>query len=112
MAIWQFVLDLVPASAANVGGVAAARMSREQLDAIAVNFSSADTEALFAQLATLLPEKPSWSPRLRIWGDEKTDDIQIGLNGQAIEDVRFRLNVGELSLPLIGGICALASRLN
>ena len=112
MAIWQFVLDLVPASAANVGGVAAARMSREQLDAIAVNFSSADTEALFAQLATLLPEKQSWSPRRRIWGDEKTDDIQVGLDGQAIEGVRFRLDLGELSLPLIGGICALARRFN
>lgn len=110
MAIWQFVLDLIPASAANIGGVPAARMSREQLDAIALAFSSADTEGLFAQFETLLPEKQSWSSRLRIWGDEPTDDIQVGLDGQVIEDVRFRLNVGELSMPLVGGICALARR--
>jgi len=110
MALWQFVLDLVPASAATVAGMPAARMSREQLDAIAMNFSSAEAEALFAQLEKLLPEKQSWSSRLRIWGDEATDDIQVRLDEQAIEDVRFRLNVGELSLSLVGGICAVARR--
>lgn len=112
MALWQFVLDLVPASAANVAGVVAARLSREQLDAVALAFSSADAEALFAKLGTLLPEKQSWSSRLRIWGDEKTDDIQVGLRGNAIEDVRFRVNVGQLSLPLVGDICTLARHFN
>ncbi|ULR43422.1 hypothetical protein [Rhizobium sp. K102] len=41
-------------------------------------------------------------------GDEKTDDVQIGFRGTIIEDVQFRLNVGDLSLPLVGRICALA----
>lgn len=83
-------------------------MSREQLDDIDLRFSDADTEVLFARLGALLPEKKSWSASLRIWGDEKTDDIQVGFDGLAIEDVQFRLNVGDLCLPLIGGICDLA----
>lgn len=108
MAVWQFVIDLIPASSARVAGVTAARMSREQLDEIDLRFSDADAEVLFARLGTLLPEKKSWSASLRIWGDEKTDDIQVGFDGHAIEDVQFRLNVADLCLPLVGGICALA----
>lgn len=112
MAAWQFVLDLVPASAAVVAGVPAARMSREQLDAAPLGLSSADTVMLFAQVDALLPEKKSWSVRLRIWGDEETDDIQIGLSDEVAEDVRFRLDVSRLSLHLVGGICGLARHFN
>lgn len=101
-------MDLIPASAANVAGVPAARMSREQLDEIGLNFSSVETESLVCRFEALLPEKKSWSDTLRIWGDEKTDDVQVGLDGQMIEDVRFRINVANLSLSLVGGICALA----
>lgn len=39
MARWQFVLDLIPSSVATVNGVVAARMSRDQLDAIELKFS-------------------------------------------------------------------------
>lgn len=108
MAVWQFVIDLIPASSARVAGVTAARMSREQLDEIDLGFSNFDAEVLFARLGRLLPEKKSWSARLRIWGDEKTDDIQVGFDGHTIEDIQFRLNVADLRLPLVGGICDLA----
>jgi len=83
-------------------------MSREQLDEIDLGFSNFDAEVLFARLGRLLPEKKSWSARLRIWGDEKTDDIQVGFDGHTIEDIQFRLNVADLRLPLVGGICDLA----
>lgn len=83
-------------------------MSREQLDEIDLGFSNADAEVLFTRLDTLLPERKSWSANLRIWGDEKTDDIQVGFDGQAVENVQFRLNVGDLRLTLVGGICDLA----
>lgn len=108
MAVWQIVLDLIPASSAHIAGVAAARMRREQLDEIRPGFSDADAEVLFTRLGTLLPEKKSWSTSLRIWGDEKTDDFQVGFDGQVIEDIQFRLDVADLSLPLVGGICELA----
>lgn len=108
MAAWQFVIDLIPASSARVAGVTAARMSREQLDEIDLAFSNADAEVLFAKLDSLLPEKKSWSASLRIWGDEKTDDIQVGFDGHSIDNIQFRLNVADLGLPLVGGICDVA----
>lgn len=83
-------------------------MSRQQLDELSLAFSNADAKILFARFDMLLLEKKSWSNGLRIWGDEQTDDIQVGFDGQQIEDIRFRLNVADLSLPLIGGICDLA----
>lgn len=83
-------------------------MSRDQLDAISLGFSNADAEVLFDRLGSILPEKKSWSASLRIWGDEKTDDIQVGFDGQNIEDIRFRLNVADLFLPLVGAICDLS----
>lgn len=68
MAPWQFVLDLIPSSAANVNGVVAARMSRDQLDAIELNFSQATIDAIVDNVGMMLPEKQSWTPSLRIWG--------------------------------------------
>lgn len=108
MAVWQFVCDLIPASAATVNGVAAVRMSGEQLDGIALNFSQSNAEAIVERVGMLLPEKRSLVAGLRVWGDEKTDDVQIAFCGAEIEQVQFRLTVAGLSLPLVVGICALA----
>jgi len=111
MALWQFVFDLIPSSAAAVSGVVAARMNRDQLDAIELNFSKQTIDAIFERVGAMLSEKQSWAPDLRIWGNEKTDDVQISIRGTAIEHVQFRLDVSDLSLPLTGSICALAREL-
>lgn len=108
MAVWQFAFDLIPSSAATISGVVAARMNRDQIDAVELDFAGPTADALFSRVATILPEKPSWNPNLRIWGDEKTDDVQICVSGITIEEVQFRLNVADLSLSLVGAICALA----
>ncbi|MGY5800702.1 hypothetical protein ACXHMN_05145 [Rhizobium sp. LEGMi12c] len=108
MAVWQFVCDLLPSSAARIDGVIAARMSREQLDGIELAFSPSAASAIFERVCLLLPEKQSWYPDLRIWGDEKTDDVQIGVREAQIEGVQFRLNVADLRMPLVGDICLLA----
>lgn len=108
MAVWQFVLDLIPSSAARVDGVIAARMSRDQLDRIELSFPPSAISAIFERVGMMLPENKSWSPGLRVWGDEKTDDVQIGIRDAHIEDVQFRLNVADLRMPLVGSICLLA----
>ncbi|KYG21646.1 hypothetical protein SE92_16405 [Bradyrhizobium sp. AT1] len=108
MALWQFVVDLIPASAATGNGMVAVRMNRNQLDAIELNFSQATIDAIVESVGKMLPEKQSWAPSLRIWGNEKSHDIQIGFQGTAIEDVQFRINVADFSLTLVGEICALA----
>lgn len=108
MAIWQFVFDLVPASAATISGVVAARMSCDQLEAIKLNFSEATSTAFAEGVGAILPEKQSWAPSLRIWGDEKSDDIQIVFDGAAIVEAQFRLDVTNLSMSLVNDFCALA----
>lgn len=108
MALWQFVCDLIPSSAARIDGVIAARMHRDQLDCIELSFSPSTITAIFERVRMMLPEKQSWSPNIRIWGDERTDDVQIGVREAAIDDVQFRLNVAKLRMPLVGNICALA----
>ena len=112
MALWQFVFDLIPSSVATVNGVAAARVSRDKLDSIELVFPEQTINAIVERVGMVLPEKQSWSPHMRIWGDEKSDDVQVGFRGTIIEDVQFRLNAGELSLPLVGRICELARTLN
>ena len=108
MALWQFTLDLVPAAAARIDGTQAIRLSREQLDAIKLDLLPEDAPKLYGALSSLLPEKAAWSDDLRIWGDDRTDDVQVWFDGARIDFVQFRLNVADLSLELIDGICALA----
>lgn len=108
MAVWQFALDLIPSSSARIAEVDAIRMSREQLDAIRLEIPPDKLPNLFEGLSELLSEKKSWSPSLRIWGDEKFHDVQVWSDGQAIESVQFRLDANNLSVSLMTGICDLA----
>lgn len=108
MAVWQFVINLIPASAARIAGVNAARMSRAQLDQVVLALSIAEADVLFAKLDMLLPEKPRSYTGLRVWGDEPADDIQVSFDEQYIEEIQVRFDVTDISLPLIGGVCELA----
>ena len=71
MAVWQFVFDLIPSSAATIHGVVAARMNRDQLDAIELSFSGPTAAAMFKRLGAILPEKQAWAANLRILGKGK-----------------------------------------
>ena len=108
MAVWQFVINLIPASAARIAGVHAARMSRGQLEEVVLALPIAKADALFAKLDMLLPEKPRSYTGLRVWGDEPNDDIQVSFDEQYIEEIQVRFDVADISLPLIGGVCELA----
>lgn len=112
MAVWQFTLDLISSSSARIADVDAIRMSREQLDVIRLEIPPDKLPALYGRLSELLSEKKSWSPGLRIWGDEKSHDVQVWSDGQAIESVQFRLDANKLSVPLMTGICDLARSLD
>lgn len=108
MAVWQFVINLIPASAAPIAGVNAARMSRAQLDEVVLALPFAEADILFAKLDMLLPEKPRSYTCLRVWGDEPADDIQVSFDEQYIEEIQVRFDVAHISLPLIGGVCNVA----
>ncbi|KHS49371.1 MAG: hypothetical protein A2792_15810 [Sphingomonadales bacterium RIFCSPHIGHO2_01_FULL_65_20] len=108
MAVWQFVINLIPASAARIAGVDAARMSRTQLEEAVLALPIAEADVLFTKLDALLPEKPRSYTGLRVWGDEPNDDIQVSFDEQYIEEIQVRFDVADISLPLIGGVCELA----
>ena len=55
-----------------------------------------------------MPEMQTWAANLRVWGDDKADDIQIVGSEMRIEEVQIRLSLADLSLSLVGDICALA----
>ena len=112
MAVWQFVINLIPASAARIAGVNAARMSRAQLDQVVLALPIAEADVLFAKLDMLLPEKPRSYTGLRVWGDEPADDIQVSFDEQYIEEIQVRFDVADISLPLIGGVCDVARHLD
>lgn len=89
MAIWQFALDLIRATAACVGGIDAIWMSPAQLDAAAPRLPPEGLPGLFAGLALLLPEKEPWVDALCIWGDESSHDVQFWFYHGGIENIQF-----------------------
>ena len=105
MAVWQFVINLIPASAARIAGVDAARMSRSQLDEVVLALPIAEANALFAKLDMLLPEKPRSYTGLRVWGDEPADDIQVSFDEQFIEEIQVRFDVADFKrAPRVGEV--------
>ena len=108
MAVWQFVINLFPASAARIAGVDAARMSRKQLDEVVLALPIAEANALFANFFFFVTEKTVFYTGLRVWGDEPADDIQVSFDEQFIEEIQVRFDAADISLPLIGGVCDLA----
>lgn len=113
MALWQFPLDLVPKQAATVGGAEAIRLPPDRLDEITLNLSASEETKLFAALAKLLPERSeNWTTEIRFYGDEKSNDAHVSFDGSAVSTVQFRLDAGNLSMALIGGMCELARELD
>lgn len=108
MALWQFALDPIPASEATIDGIAIFHLTRDRIDAIELNLSSAREQDLFAALEAVLPEKRSWNSEIRIWGDDETDDIQVFFDGDRIEGIQFRIDVRNVSVDRITKICAVA----
>lgn len=110
MALWQFAMNPIPASEAKICGVDAVKINRNVVNEGRLYLPHNEQPALFQAFAALLPEQPAWSEELRIWGNEKGNDIQVFFEGTGIECIQFRLDVSCLSLPLVDGICALACK--
>jgi hypothetical protein len=108
MALWQFAFTPFPAGAAKVSGVDAIRLDPDILSGRHWDMPPGRQQALFAALTALLPERPGWCEEMRIWGDTKSNDIQIFFDAKDIASIEIRLDVSRLSLPLVDGICALA----
>ncbi|MCR5859750.1 hypothetical protein [Mesorhizobium sp. J428] len=109
MALWQFKCFLVSATDTLIHGVAAISLSEGQVADAKLRVDADDLDRFFERLSDLLPEKASWDAALRIWGDEKTDDIQVWLDGGEIAEVQLRLDMRDPSIDLVDGLCRLAA---
>jgi hypothetical protein len=83
------------------------RLNRAQLNETVLAVPIAQADGLFAKLDTLLPEKPHSCTGFRVWGDEPADDIQVSFDERYLEEIQARFDAGEMSLPLIRGVCDL-----
>ncbi|HEU0097338.1 MAG TPA: hypothetical protein VFQ67_01055 [Allosphingosinicella sp.] len=108
MALWQFEFEPVPASRATARGAPAIHLARDILDGIELDLRPDEQQRLFDEFDGLLPEMPAWAAQMRRWGDEKRDDIQVYLESDRIVGLRIRLDVSNISMPLVGGICRVA----
>ena len=87
MALWQFAFNPIPATQTSIGRINVIYLSRNVVNNVDLGLAPGEQPAFFSALAALLPEKESWSDSLRIWGDEKADDIQVFIDGPTIECV-------------------------
>jgi hypothetical protein len=108
VAVWQFKMWGFPRECFRTENLDVIRVSREQIDAVEFSLTSSQVAALAARFSELLPEKNAWSADFRLWGDEKSDDVQLCAEGNVYEPVQMRLDVRQLSVALVDGLCAIA----
>lgn len=113
MAIWQFRLDLIPKKALQkkFGNLPIAIP-----ESLAEEFrwwSEVQPPAGFeAWIDAFLHESRSWSPTMRIWGNERGDTGSVCYDDRnKVEWIGFRVDVRELSPAYVNRICELARRL-
>jgi hypothetical protein len=102
MAIWQFELAPIPAAVAEV-------RARDGDSDHKLELAAPERAALFFRLSAILPPAPAWDEAMRLWGDEKRDDIAFFMSDTGIEGLRIRVDVRNLSTSLVRAICNLAS---
>lgn len=108
MALWQFAFDLIPSSAAGQGAIGSDPGNDGPVES-GLGFSPSTARAMLERIGAILHEGHWSTPGLRVWGDERGDDVQAGLSGpNSIDYVQFRLDVSDLALPVVSGVCALA----
>jgi len=106
MAIWQFVLALVPKSWA---------IANDFNPALLMTEDGRDTSTAWAASRFLpndfirifddfLPRTESWNENLTIWGNVEKTDIQLWRGASGIEDIQIRFDLRDdirMSLPRV-----------
>ncbi|NJO33474.1 MAG: hypothetical protein HC869_10335 [Rhodospirillales bacterium] len=113
MAIWQFKVFLLPEAKVHerLGGVPITIPADLVEDAQWwLTYQPCGIETAIAKL---LPEAPSWSAEMRMWGDEEGDAASAIYEDDShskILEIEFRINVARLSDSLVAGICQLSEQ--
>lgn len=114
MAVWQFVVGLIPRMWIEQDGNAPEMLydGEGYLD-MSIAWKNNQPKANFAELiSNVFPPALSWSDSLRIWGDLSTNDIQVGYEGDRVESVKARIDTRKETSNICTKIIELARALD
>ncbi|MDB5575690.1 MAG: hypothetical protein JWR80_866 [Bradyrhizobium sp.] len=108
MAVWQFELDPIPASAALIEGVPAIHLAPEVRDSLVLGLTPDERKELIALFDDLLPRQQAWSSGLRVWGNTRGTDIQLYLDDDGTDALKIRIDAKSFTTSFIDALCLLA----
>ena len=109
MAIWQFELDPIPASAALVEGMPAIHLGPEVRDAIVLHLTPDTRKKLIEALDALLPRQQAWSPGVMIWGNTRGSDVQLYRDENGSTTLNIRIDAKSFTTALVETLCEIAA---
>ncbi|MES2325533.1 MAG: hypothetical protein V4633_25060 [Pseudomonadota bacterium] len=113
MAAWQFALQLVPTAwVAQEGNGVDALCDEDGFDTYHAWLEHQPRSGFATLFESLLPEAPSWSAAVRVWGDEKRTDVYLSYENGFVESIRIRIDVRENTPAVRDKVVAIAKALN
>jgi len=110
MAIWQYVIHLIPISALNSDGtVRGLTFADDSFDLPPLTLSISDDDLVAMVESHLAPSK-SLHKHSRFWGNEVGDDVCMSYEDGRIHSVRIRLDLRNLERDRLAFVVELARR--
>jgi len=109
MAIWQFSLYLIPLESVNqMFSEAPSELSMDIAEGTPWWAGHQPKSGFEDAISQILPESPSWSKSLRIWGVERSNAVLVGYLTEArqqVEEIEIRIDTSNLSNEFVLRIC-------
>jgi len=113
MAIWQFVVGLVPAQWSEIKGNGPHQLiDGDGCMDLSVSWRPYQPHAGFISLISeILPESVSWHEDLKLWGDQTQSDIQVFYEGSKVDSVMVRIDTRTDTARICTSVVKLAQAL-
>jgi hypothetical protein len=95
MAVWQFKVQLIPTVWVERGNDVMTLFKEEGYEGIEAWKHRIDVELIRSAI------DKEWNKDLTLWGNEKSDDIQLWLDQQCIESLSIRFDLRDRNIALI-----------
>ncbi|HEY4365634.1 MAG TPA: hypothetical protein VGN07_00230 [Steroidobacteraceae bacterium] len=107
MAIWQFNVELIPATWLAAGNDIESLFGEEGFDALPA-WAAYEDPGLEQRLGMLLPRSRSWNPAQIVWGSQDGNDIRLSRRHEGIGCVAVHFDLRNPNMLLIRAIADLA----
>lgn len=114
MAIWQFVVGLVPARWCDIDGNGPDLLvDGDGYSDLSAAWRPYQPDARFVSLISeILPAAASWHEDQKLWGDETRSDIQVWYEGTQVETVMVRIDTRTDTARICASVVELARALD